>query len=185
MHRIAIALLFFWISSFICAAVGYGLLLSVASDSRVFGDLFRLLPYHHNHPLAYIAIPCFFYGISATITHQFFVRTSTSKVPVIRQLLLTGIMIFTIVLLSMPFGGMLWYYHDMQAGRFPNHWLTIMTIQGAKSGIRFGWLVIAKSLPYNLIGIVICFFLTKGGGTLLFNFLKRIETIERNSTQQL
>jgi hypothetical protein len=127
----------------------------------VFGTWYRMFLYHWEYPISFIAIPCFFYGIIATILADKFSNLIVSK-----QILLTlGIIIFTI-LLSSPFGGMLWHYYDMKAGYFPSNWSEKMLRLGFKWGLQIGWLVIGLSIPYNIIGSIACYYLTKKGSEL-------------------
>ena len=130
----------------------------------VFGALYRMFLYHWQHPLAFIAIPCFFYGIIATgFAGTFSIRKIKG------QVVLTIVIIALTVLVSSPFGGMLWYYYDMKAGFFPVNWVSRMIERGFEWGLDAGWLVVGLSIPYNIIGSVICFFLTKKGSELFRN----------------
>ncbi len=103
-------------------------------------------------------IPCFFYGIFATVFTKSFRNKNTSG----RILITIAIVVFTI-LLSSPFGGMLWHFHDMQAGYFPEDWFYKMIYKGFSWGIEIGWFIILLSMPYNIICVIGCYFLTKKG----------------------
>lgn len=152
-------LLFFWATSFILATGGYYLLSVI--NSYVFGALIRMYLYHHSHPIPYVAIMCFFYGITATIFARRF-----SKKKIGGQILFTLLIILLTILFSSPFGGMLWHLHDMQAGYFPDNWLLKMIEQGFSDGFIVGWFIILLSFPYNLLGSIITFFLTRCGVSL-------------------
>lgn len=130
----------------------------------VFGVWFRMLAYHWQHPIQYILIPCFFYGIIATLISDTFTRRKISG-----QVFLTFEIIILTIILSSPFGGMLWLYHDMQAGFFPTNWVGTMITKGFSWGIESGWLIIGLSIPYNIFGSVFCYFLTKKGSELFKN----------------
>lgn len=107
-------------------------------------------------PLQYIAIPCFFYGFLAT---SFSNRFKNSKLK--KQILLTVLIIALTILLSSPFNGILWHLHDIQARYFPNNWLEILITDGTSWGLSIGWFIILTSIPYNIFGSVIFFFLLK------------------------
>lgn len=154
-------LLFYWVSSFVLATVVYYFLWIITPGHYVFGMLYRMVLYHCEYPLQFILIPCFFYGIIATCLASFF-----SKQKIIGRILLTILIILLTVLLSSPLGGMLWYYYDFKAGYFPVDWLSRMIIDGSGRGFLLGWLIVGLSIPYNMIGSVICFFLTRKGARM-------------------
>jgi hypothetical protein len=79
---------------------------------------------------------------------------------------IVGIIVLLTVALSAPLGGMLWHWHDMQAGYFPAHWQRILLAEGSRDGLVVGWLVVLLSVPYNVLGIIICYFLTRTGARL-------------------
>lgn len=135
-------------------AVGVHYLLQ-ATIHYSFGMPYRMFLYHLCFPLSYIFIPCFFYALIATYLSSYF-----SKVSISYKITLTIIICILVTLISSPFGGMLWHYHDMQAGYFPDNWLYKMVSLGFSWGLRDGWIIVLMSVPYNIIGTVICFFLT-------------------------
>ena len=55
--------------------------------------------------------------------------------------------------LACPLGGMLWHFHDMQAGFFPNFWLRKL-LGGFADGLMIGPRLIFYSFPYNLMGVI-------------------------------
>ncbi|MGD1839907.1 MAG: hypothetical protein ACFB0B_03290 [Thermonemataceae bacterium] len=134
----------------------YYLLRLVLPGHQVFGALYRMFLYHWEFPLQYIAIPCFFYGIIATLLANLFQNRKT-----LGRILITGLIIALTISVSAPFGGMLWHFHDMQAGYFPPNWISIMVSKGFIWGLELGWLIIGFSIPYNIMGTIACFFLTK------------------------
>lgn len=154
-------LLFYWATSISLATMLYYVLWALMPGNYVFGLLFRMFLYHWEHPVAFIAIPCFFYGIMATLWADKF-----SKQKVMGRILLTIVIIAATVLVSSPFGGMLWHYYDMKAGYFPTNWLAILVGHGFKWGIEIGWKIVLLSIPYNIIGSIVCYFLTKKGTEL-------------------
>jgi peptidoglycan biosynthesis protein MviN/MurJ (putative lipid II flippase) len=62
-------------------------------------------------------------------------------------------MLLTIVI-SSPFGGMLWQIHDMQHGFIPDNYLGKIC-QGISWGLAYGWLIVLLSIPMNLIGFTV------------------------------
>ncbi len=59
-------------------------------------------------------------------------------------------------------GGVLWEFHDMQAGYFlTGSRLWNKLAGGAWTGLQIGWLVMAFSIPYNILGLVAGFWITK------------------------
>jgi len=157
-------LVFFWSASFTIATIGYYLLYVIMPNHWVFGTSYRMFTYHWQHPMLYISIPCFFYGIIATIFSNKFLDMKP-----LGRILLTLAIIVSTVLFSSPFGGMLWHYHDMQAGYFPYNWFSKMVELGFSWGFSMGWLIIGLSIPYNIIGSIVCYYLTKKGATLFQN----------------
>ena len=115
-----------------------------------------MLLYHWEYPIAFIAIPCFFYGIIATLFTDKFSKQRTTK-----RILLTIAIILLTTLISSPFGRMLWHYYDMKAGYFPYNWVGKMVSLGFGWGLEVGWVVIGLSILYNIIGSITCYFLTK------------------------
>ncbi len=79
------------------------------------------------------------------------------------RIYLTFLIIVLTILISSPFGGMLWHYHDMKAGYFPENWISKMISKGFIEGLQLGWFIILLSFPYNIFGSIICYFLTKKG----------------------
>lgn len=143
------------------ATVLYYILWIIMPRHYVFGSLYRMFLYHWEHPISFIAIPCFFYGIIATLFAEIFLKQKRVK-----QILLTLLIIIITIILSLPFGGMLWHYYDMKAGYFSPNWMPKMIKLGFEWGFKLGWLIIVLSIPYNIIGSITCYFLTKKGGEL-------------------
>ena len=102
MNIVTKRLLFYWATSFILATILYYILWTIMPNHYVFGAWYRMFVYHWEHPIAFITIPCFFYGIIATLFADKF-----SKQNLIRQILLTIAIIILTIVISSPFGGML------------------------------------------------------------------------------
>jgi hypothetical protein len=151
-------LLYFWCLSFVIATSCYYLLWAIMPMHYVFGTWPRMFLYHYQYPVLYITIPCFFYGIVATYYSNKFCAQSS------KQQILTTISIAALtILISMPFGGMLWVYHDMQAGYFPANCTNRIISNGISMGLSTGWLIILVSIPYNILGLITSYFITKFG----------------------
>lgn len=157
-------LFFYWVSSFILASSLYYVLELITPGHRVFGTLYRMLNYHSSYPIQFIAIPCLFYGIIASIfANKFQIKNTRGRI------FLTLLIIVLTILISSPFGGMLWYYRDMKAVYFPANWISKMISRGFSGGLQLGWFLVLLSFPYNIFGSIICYFLTKKGMELFKN----------------
>ena len=154
--------IFFWLSSFSMAVAGYYLLRLVLPGHHVFGSWYRMLLYHEAHPVAYIALCCFFYGLLAAGFADTFLRRGTTR----GRVGIVGIIVLLTVVLSAPLGGMLWHWHDMQAGYFPADWRRVLLAESSRDGLVVGWLVVLLSVPYNVLGVIVCYFLTRTGALL-------------------
>lgn len=152
---------FYLVSSSFLAVFGYYFLGHFFPDGYLFGSYFRMSPYHNQHPIYFILIPCFFYSILATyFAHDFYNLTKPKQLKKIIKIIALTIFI------SSPFGGMLYFYYDMCTGYFPSNWMERMFEKGISTGFQIGWLIIVLSIPYNILGTIICYFLTKIGANL-------------------
>lgn len=154
--------LFFWAISFVFAIAGYYILWVLMPEHYVFGAPYRMYLYHWQYPSSFIIIPCFFYGMIVPIFVNSFPKQS-----IVIRILITGCIVVATILMSSPLGGMLWHYYDMKAGFFPQNWEHIMIRQGFEWGLEVGWYIIVLSIPYNIIGIILCYFLTQWGSFFL------------------
>ena len=72
------------------------------------------------------------------------------------RILLTIVIIAATVLVSSPFGGMLWHYYDMKAGYFPTNWLAILVGLGdAVVGSFVGSLLHSDDRILNFVILVL------------------------------
>lgn len=154
-------LYFYWISSFSIALFGYYFLWIFMPGHKVFGSLFRMLPYHHRHPVHYILITCLIFGVFAILFQSKFLKGNW-----LSKLLFTLLIVFLTISVSSIFGGMLWHFHDMQAGFFPDRWVSKLVSSGINRGLLNGWPIIIDSFPYNILGFITSFFLLKTGTQL-------------------
>lgn len=113
----------------------------------VFGGLWRMPAYHITHPYQYIFLMSVAYASTGIVWMKLFSGTKGF----IRYFTLIVALFFTVLLASGP-GGVLWVFHDMQAGYFPvgkRFWSDVFS--GANSGLEAGWLIVLYSFPYNLV----------------------------------
>ena len=155
--------LFYFLASCSLASLGYiamhFLFVDLWGWRGVFAGLPRMFMYHDAHPFSYIAVICFIYAVLATGA-TLWLRQQNHR----RQALLIALVIFaTIIGASIP-GGILWTIHDMAAGHFLTGARLVNYLGlGAWRGLQVGWLIILISVPYNLFGLIIAYFLTKYG----------------------
>ena len=151
-------ILFYWLTSLGCAAAGYGVLWALLPGHRVFGAPYGMYLYHDAHPLAYLTLCCGVFGpLAASATEAFRWRGRWGRVGVVALLALAT------VGLSSPLGGMLWEWHDMRAGYFPADWARVSFLNGARDGLLLGWFIVLLSLPYNVLGLLVCYALLAAG----------------------
>jgi hypothetical protein len=113
--------------------------------------------YHESHPYEYIFIPCFIYAIIFTCLAPWIKKRKYNFIYIIFFILLS-------VIISSPLGGLLWEYHDMKAGFFPEgKLLTDKLLEGFTLGISIGWIIIAMSIPYNIFCLIAGYVIIKTG----------------------
>jgi hypothetical protein len=153
-------IVFYWAASFAFSLLAYYALRLVLPYP--FACLEFAPCFYHEYPARYILIPCFFYSVLASILANRFARAS-----VLGQVFLTIALFVLVILISSPFGGTLEYFHLMQAQQRPLHiWYYDMIRDGAMNGLYAGWYVILLSVPYNLICVTACFFVTRRGANI-------------------
>ncbi|AFY93353.1 hypothetical protein [Chamaesiphon minutus] len=111
--------------------------------------LYRMFAYHNQHPFQYIAIVSVAFGIVGLGWIDRY--GSTTSIQQWREVAM--VMLLTIVI-SSPFGGVLWQIHDMQHGFIPENYLGKI-LQGMSWGLQYGWLIVLLSTPMNLIGFTV------------------------------
>ncbi|MBM3845872.1 MAG: hypothetical protein FJ405_06260 [Verrucomicrobia bacterium] len=149
----------FTVGAFLLGSVGYLALHAVMPRGHVFGGLYRMFLYHESHPFQYIAVVALTYGVIATACALRWSCLAGWR----RSAAIIGIIVATVLVASVP-GGVLWKIHDMQAGYFTKgaqFWSDLLW--GASTGLQAGWLVIALSLPYNIIGLILGYVVTHFG----------------------
>ncbi|MBE9060065.1 hypothetical protein [cf. Phormidesmis sp. LEGE 11477] len=123
----------------------------------VFGALFRMYLYHERHPYQYLLLVAIVYGCLATMWAHYAGKAQRGWK---RAGSIIGVMVLTIICSSVP-GGMLWVFHDTQAGFFPgmNRFLNNLW-WGAGAGLSVGWLIFMLSIPYNVLCLLSGYYLT-------------------------
>lgn len=159
MSRILKLFAYFVLASFLPAAGVYLALRAFMPYGYVFAAPYRMFLYHWEHPFQYITLVALTYASLATPCALQWSGVNGVR----RSALILGLMAATILAASVP-GGMLWKIHDMQAGFFTagaRFWSDLG--EGAMWGLKTGWLIIAWSVPYNIFGVVIGYFVTSCG----------------------
>jgi hypothetical protein len=167
MNKVAMLIVYFVATSFAFASLTYfSLQFILPTGFPIFGALFRMFMYHTAHPYQYIGVVSLVYAAIATPMSLRWGHLHGWRL----RLLILGVIAATIVVASVP-GGMLWKIHDMQAGRF-THGSEFRSdiLWGATTGLQIGWFIIAVSIPYNLIGLAIGYFVTRRGFRLAESF---------------
>ncbi|MBP9773515.1 MAG: hypothetical protein KBD00_02690 [Candidatus Peribacteraceae bacterium] len=110
--------------------------------------------YPDQHPLQYIAIISFIFALLNAVWIVAVRKKFSQKM---KWLQITFIA-FLSALISCVLCGMLWIYHDMQAGYFPSHDAMIAYLKwGAVQGFFLGPLIVAFSIPMNLLSFLIIY----------------------------
>jgi hypothetical protein len=126
-----------------------------------FAGLYRMFMYHKQHPFQYIAVIAVCYALVASIWAW---TVGSKQKGLIRWITIATLIPATILLASFP-GGVLWSWHDMQAGFVPAFWFRKL-MRGGVWGVETGWLVVGLSFPYNICGTV--------AGVLVTDIVERI-----------
>jgi hypothetical protein len=134
---------------FVFGSMAYFLLLLV--QELPLGSFYKMFLYHYQHPYQYIFIASLVFAILASAWGYYFNATSGCK----RYVGIGIVLCFTIPLASI-LSGTLWKIHDMQAGWFTDG-VTFYTdlIWGATAGLKYGWMIVLLSTPYNIIMFII------------------------------
>ncbi|MEO5930656.1 MAG: hypothetical protein ABIR47_12040 [Candidatus Kapaibacterium sp.] len=150
---------YFLAASYIPAAVVHAILKAILPNGRVFGSLFHMFLYHERYPYQYIGVVALVYAVVASIGAVLWSATRGWR----RWIAIIGIMVGTVIIASVP-GGILWSIHDMEAGFYPASDLFWSHIQrDALNGLGLGWLILYLSVPYNIIGLIVGYWVTATG----------------------
>ena len=130
-------------------------LVSLLMRESAFAGAPRMFVYHEQHPMQYIGIVAVSYALVAALWTVCMKRPRRG----VSRMLEVLVVILVALALACPLGGMLWHFHDMQAGFFPNFWLRKL-LGGFADGLMIGPRLIFYSFPYNLIGVIVGYFAT-------------------------
>lgn len=123
------------------------------SDATPIGYLFRMFMYPDQHPfqyLAVVALPFAFLTAVWTIIPSKYFRANHWQ-QIVAVILLS-------LIVSSILGGLLWTFHDMQAGYFPSYDTMVEHfLQGAWWGLTLGPLIVTLSIPMNFFAFVIAY----------------------------
>ena len=124
-------------------------LVSLLMGESVFAWMPHMFEYHEQHPMQYIGVVAVCYALVAALWTVCMKRPCRG----VSRMLEVLAVILVALALACPLGGMLWHFHDMQAGFFPNFWLRKL-LGGFADGLMIGPRLIFYSFPYNLIGVI-------------------------------
>lgn len=100
-----------------------------------FASLYRMNMYHMAFPYQYILLTCIVYAFLATGFSSLFTRQTR-----LARIGITALIIILTVTISSPLGGMLWHFHDMQAGFWPK-WVDTQVVSRGSALGALEWLV--------------------------------------------
>ena len=160
---------FYFIAYFVVCFGGLGSLyrlVSLLMGESAFAWMPHMFDYHEQHPMQYIGVVAVCYALVAALWTMCMKRQRRG---VLRILEVLAVILVALVI-ACPLGGMLWHFHDMLAGFFPDFWLRKL-LGGIVDGLMVGPRLIFCSFPYNLIGLIVGYFAT----TCLNSFFCRLE----------
>ena len=117
--------------------------------TSAFAAEFRMFLYHYEHPMQYIGVVAACYALVATVWTVFAKRR---RAGLARFLEILSVILVSLAL-ACPLGGMLWHFHDMQAGFFPAFWPRKL-LCGVLQGLLLGPRLILLSIPFNILGLI-------------------------------
>ena len=130
-------------------------LVSLLMGESAFAWMPCMFEYHEQHPMQYIGVVAVCYALVAAVWTM---CMKWQRRGVLRILEVLAVILVALVI-ACPLGGMLWHFHDMLAGFFPDFWLRKL-LGGIVDGLMVGPRLIFYSFPYNLIGLIVGYFAT-------------------------
>ena len=113
----------------------------------------RVFPYPNSQPIPYIVAIAFAF---ATISSFWLERIAPKKFR--HPLLQIAFVPFVALLLAGTLCGMIWVYHDMQAGYFPDSPVFQQHIWwGAKTGLGLSIFAAIASFPLNILSYIVAY----------------------------
>ena len=149
---------FYFITYFVVCFCGLGILywlVSLLTGEPAFASVPRMFVYHEEHPMQYIGVVAVCYALVAAL---WTVCMKRQRRGVLRILEVLAVILVALVL-ACPLGGMLWHFHDMLAGFFPDFWLRKL-VGGFVDGLMVGPRLVFYSFPYNLMALIVGYFAT-------------------------
>ena len=131
------------------------MLVSLLIGGPAFACVPRMFVYHEKHPMQYIGVVAVCYALVAAL---WTVCMKRQRRGVLRILEVLAVILVALVL-ACPLGGMLWHFHDMLAGFFPDFWLRKL-VGGFVDGLMVGPCLVFYSFPYNLMALIVGYFAT-------------------------
>ena len=152
--RFAKAFGIFFLTSFGGGVLIYSLLALIAEklfgEPMVFGILYRMFAYHWEHPFQYIALVAILYSFFASVWATLWSNV-TGWLRWVQITLVLGITSLS----SCVLGGVLWKFHDMQAGFFPERSKMLSDfLWGASAGLWIGPTIVSLSIPINILALI-------------------------------
>jgi len=138
-----------------CGLASLYWLVSLLMNESAFACMPHMFEYHEKHPMQYIGVVAICYAVVAAIWTAWMRRRRTGVWRILEVLAV----ILVALVLACPLGGMLWHFHDMLAGFFPSFWLRKL-VGGFVDGLMIGPLLILYSFPYNVMGLIVGYFVT-------------------------
>jgi hypothetical protein len=150
----------FFLISFGGGVLAYSLLARISKvilgQPYVFGALYRMFTYHWEHPFQYIAVATIHYSLFASMWVTFWSNASGW-----RRWVQISLVLIASLLTSGIWGGVLWKYHDMRAGFFPEGGRMLSDILwGASTGFVVGPIIVLLSFPLNAMALIAGYFFT-------------------------
>ncbi|MGN0855299.1 MAG: hypothetical protein ACI4R9_07255 [Kiritimatiellia bacterium] len=144
--------LVYFTACYFAAAAGYAVIgmvtKAIFGDVVVFGAAPRMPAYHYDHPFQYIAVVAFAYAVVASLW-SFCRRNASSGW---RRTLEIWLVMIVSVVLATPLGGLLFSWHDMQAGFIPTYWGAKL-LHDASRSFFYTPIILFLSLPIALPGL--------------------------------
>lgn len=150
---------------FVLAMAGYGLLTLLprcCPGEAAFGSLPRMFTYHTQHFPSFIALAALCYALVVSIWVRFVRPWIVGRG---WQCFSAFLVIVISLILIAPLAGMLWECYDMAAGFVPSFWFSKL-MEGAVWGLSTGWIVLVLSIPFNICGLILGFFVTDAFGRM-------------------
>jgi hypothetical protein len=140
--------LLFVITSAVAFLLYFGMeAVSERSPLVVFVPFAHITPYHDLYPIPYLLMSALVFAAVSALWLVFIVPRFTGF-----RFLQIILLPWIALLLTSPIWGMLWVFHDMQAGFFPAFPPMIdYLLFGARQGLYFALNAIVFSLPLNLL----------------------------------